>query len=69
MTPEAVAEYIAKKIRCEVVLDGFCGAGGDSIKLANTCSRVIANDIDFRKTNCLNNNAKVYGASNIEKLT
>ena len=27
-------------------LDGFCGAGGDSIKMAFTCKKVISNDID-----------------------
>ena len=68
VTPEAVAEYISNKIRCETVLDGFCGAGGDSIKLANTCSRVIANDINSKKLQCLNNNAKVYCAENIEMM-
>lgn len=49
-------------------MDAFCGAGGDAIKLANTCSRVIANDIDHRKLKCLNNNAKVYCTENIEML-
>ena len=68
VTPEPVAEYISNRIRCQTVLDAFCGAGGDSIKLANTCSRVIANDICSRKIQCLINNAKVYCAQNIETL-
>ena len=46
-------------------MDGFCGAGGDAIKLANTCSRVVANDVCSRKLQCLNTNAKVYCAENI----
>jgi trimethylguanosine synthase len=64
--PEAVAEYIAVKCKCDTVLDGFCGAGGSSIKLANTCSWVIANDICKNKLRFLQNNAKVYSAENIE---
>jgi trimethylguanosine synthase len=68
VTPEAVAEYIASKIKCDTVLDGFCGAGGDSIKLANTCSHVIANDICKIKLRCLKNNAKVYCVENIETI-
>lgn len=64
-TPEAIAEYVASKIKCEMVLDGFCGAGGVSLKLANTCSRVISNDICPIKLKCLQNNAKVYCVDNI----
>ena len=30
----------------DTVLDGFCGAGGDSIKFASVCKKVYANDID-----------------------
>jgi tRNA/tmRNA/rRNA uracil-C5-methylase (TrmA/RlmC/RlmD family) len=51
---------------CENVLDGFCGAGGDSIKLALNCNRVVSNDIDPRKVKLLENNAAVYGVDNIE---
>lgn len=48
MTPEAVANYVASKIggKDKVVLDGFCGAGGDSIQLALNCKEVISNDLD-----------------------
>ena len=47
MTPEAISEHIASKFEgCENVLDGFCGAGGDSIKLGMSCKNVYCNDID-----------------------
>lgn len=49
-------------------MDGFCGAGGCAIKFSNTCSRVIANDICMVKLRCLETNAKVYCAENIEML-
>ena len=66
--PEAVAEHIANKICCEVVLDGFCGAGSCSIKLASTCSRVIANDRNHNRIRCLRNNAEIYCCDRIEMI-
>jgi trimethylguanosine synthase len=53
---------------CESVLDAFCGAGGDSIKLALNCNRVVSNDIDPIKIKLLQNNAAVYGVDNIETM-
>ena len=47
------------------MLDGFCGAGGMAIKLANTCSRVICNDVERVRLNLLERNAKVYCVENI----
>ena len=35
--------------RCDVIVDGFCGVGGNAIQFAFTCERVIAIDIDPRK--------------------
>lgn len=46
VTPQAVAEHVAARLKGDhTVLDGFCGAGGDSIQLSKTCKHVIANDI------------------------
>lgn len=47
------------------MLDGFCGAGGDSIQLALACKSVFANDIDPKKLELLANNSKIYNADNI----
>lgn len=61
VTPEKIAEHIAEKCRCDVIVDGFCGAGGNSIQFAFTCERVIAIDMDPKKIALARNNAKVYG--------
>lgn len=64
VTPQVVAEHIASLFASEdVVLDGFSGAGGDSLQLALRCHRVIANDIDPLKVELLKNNAAVYQVS------
>jgi trimethylguanosine synthase len=67
VTPEAVASYVARRVGGEdrVVLDGFCGAGGDSIQLARCCKAVIANDLDPAKLELLGNNLAIYGVSNV----
>lgn len=50
-------------------MDGFCGAGGDSIKLGSTCKKVYCNDIDESKVTLLLNNAAIYGIDNLEVST
>jgi hypothetical protein len=37
VTPEAVATQIAERCRCDVILDAFCGVGGNAIAFARTC--------------------------------
>jgi hypothetical protein len=39
VTPEAIAMQIAERChgRCDVVLDAFCGIGGNAIAFARTC--------------------------------
>ena len=59
VTPEKIAEHIAERIQCDVIIDGFCGAGGNAIQFAKTCQHVIAIDIDSKKLECARNNAKV----------
>ena len=44
--PEAVAEHLSSRVRCEVLLDGFSGSGSCAIKFANTCIRVLVIDIN-----------------------
>lgn len=66
VTPEAVAYYVSAKVNVKgTIVDAFCGAGGDAIKLATSCGNLIANDIDEVKLKCLLNNAKIYDANNI----
>ena len=61
VTPERIAQHIACRMACDVVVDGFCGAGGNAIQLALTCNHVIAIDIDPVKIELAKNNAAVYG--------
>ena len=60
VTPEKIAEHIADRCRADVLVDGFCGVGGNAIQFAFTCERVIAIDIDPRKIELARHNAKVY---------
>ncbi|XP_005396132.1 PREDICTED: trimethylguanosine synthase [Chinchilla lanigera] len=64
VTPEKIAEHIAGRVsQCEwdVVVDAFCGVGGNTIQFALTGKRVIAIDIDPVKIDLARNNAEVYG--------
>jgi len=70
VTPEKIAIHQAR--RCvtysgaKVIIDGFCGAGGNTIQfaLAHPDVRVIAVDIDPVKIELAKNNAAVYGVLN-----
>jgi len=42
ITPEAIATQIAERCRCDVILDAFCGVGGNTIAFARTCERGTA---------------------------
>ncbi|KAK2724741.1 hypothetical protein QYM36_001285 [Artemia franciscana] len=69
-TFEVIAEHIAERCRCDLVIDAFCGAGGNAIQLARTCERVIAIDIDPVKIEMARKNAAVYGVEDrIEFIT
>lgn len=39
MTPEKVAKHTAKRCKCDVIIDAFCGAGGNAIQFAFTCEK------------------------------
>ena len=61
VTPEKIAEHIAERCRCDLIVDGFCGVGGNAIQFAFSCERVIAIDIDPAKIELARHNARVYG--------
>jgi trimethylguanosine synthase len=61
VTPEKIAEHIAERCRCDVIVDAFCGVGGNTIQFAFTCEQVIAIDIDPVKIECAYHNAVLYG--------
>ncbi|CAH6777333.1 trimethylguanosine synthase [Phodopus roborovskii] len=65
VTPEKIAEHIAGRVsqsfECDIIVDAFCGVGGNTIQFALTGKRVIAIDIDPVKIDLARNNAEVYG--------
>lgn len=61
VTPEKIAQHIAKRCACGVIVDAFCGAGGNTIQFASYCHQVIAIDIDPKKIELAKHNATVYG--------
>ncbi|ORZ00610.1 RNA cap guanine-N2 methyltransferase-domain-containing protein [Syncephalastrum racemosum] len=61
VTPERIAEHIASRCQSDIVIDAFCGCGGNAIQFARFCHRVIAIDIDPVKLHCAARNAEVYG--------
>ena len=63
VTPERIAKHIAHRCRCDLIVDAFCGVGGNSIQFAFTCERVIAIDIDPLKIELARHNASVYGVA------
>lgn len=67
VTPEKIAEHIAGRVsqsfNCDIVVDAFCGVGGNTIQFALTGKRVIAIDIDPVKIDLARNNAEVYGVA------
>lgn len=63
VTPEEIAVHIAERCRCDVIIDAFCGAGGNAIQFAHTCNHVIAIDIDPVALRVARHNAEVYGVA------
>ncbi|XP_078253525.1 trimethylguanosine synthase isoform X1 [Rhinoraja longicauda] len=67
VTPEKIAEHIAKRVtqsfNSDIIVDAFCGVGGNSIQFALAGKRVIAIDIDPVKIDLAYNNAQVYGVA------
>ncbi|KFQ10083.1 Trimethylguanosine synthase, partial [Leptosomus discolor] len=67
VTPEKIAEHIAIRVSqsfsCDIIVDAFCGVGGNAIQFALTSKRVIAIDIDPEKLRLARHNAEVYGVA------
>ncbi|KAJ8103198.1 RNA cap guanine-N2 methyltransferase-domain-containing protein [Lipomyces tetrasporus] len=67
VTPELIAKNIAEHIynncRPSVVLDAFCGAGGNTIQLAMLVDKVIAVEKDPVTIRCAKHNAEIYGVA------
>ncbi|GAA5884038.1 hypothetical protein JCM6882_002111 [Rhodosporidiobolus microsporus] len=63
VTPENIAAQIAERCRCGVIVDAFCGVGGNAIQFAFTCEKVIALDISPTRLACARRNAEIYGVA------
>ena len=69
VTPESIAKYIAEFCKDTVIVDGFCGSGGNVIQFSNYGKKVYAIDIDEKKIAICKNNCKVYNCKdNIEYI-
>lgn len=63
VTPEAIAQHIADHCGSrQVIVDAFCGSGGNAIAFASRCPgcRVLAVDIDPVKLRSARHNAEIY---------
>ncbi|ETE64945.1 Trimethylguanosine synthase, partial [Ophiophagus hannah] len=67
VTPEKIAQHIADRVKLsfdsDIIVDAFCGVGGNAIQFALAEKRVIAVDIDPVKIQLAHNNAMVYGVA------
>ncbi|CAG2120707.1 unnamed protein product [Medioppia subpectinata] len=67
VTPERIAKHIAHRFSLDnhnfIIIDAFCGSGGNTIQFAliSPFVKVIAIDIDMNKILCAKHNAKIYG--------
>jgi len=61
VTPERIAEHIAERCRCDLIIDAFAGAGGNAIQFAFTCERVIAIENSPERLSMARKNAQIYG--------
>jgi SAM-dependent methyltransferase len=65
-TPEAVAGYRARRLRCDTLADINCGIGGQTIFFAKHCRKVFAIDLDPVKIRHARKNCRLYGITNVE---
>ncbi len=65
-TPKIVADYRAKRLKCNVIADLGCGVGFQTFSFAATCQKVLAVEKDYRKIENARKNAEALGFHNIE---
>lgn len=68
VTPESIAAFFANFVRAcipeaQVVLDVFCGGGGNTIQFAKQFSKVYGIDFSLEHLYCTAQNAKVYNVA------
>ena len=65
-TPEIVAQYRAKRLKCKRLADISCGIGGQTIFFAKECKMVYAIEIDPEKIEYAKENCRQYGVDNVK---
>ncbi|XP_041660026.1 trimethylguanosine synthase isoform X2 [Cheilinus undulatus] len=70
VTPERIAEHIALRVEhsfpdSHLIIDAFCGVGGNAIQFALTGKRVLAIDIDPVRLDLARHNATVYNVAHL----
>ena len=65
-TPEIVAQYRARRLKCRKLADISCGIGGQTIFFAKECEMVYAIEIDPKKIEYAKENCRQYGVDNVE---
>ncbi len=64
-TPEIVARYRAKRLKCNRIADISCGIGGQTIFFAMECDHVYAIEIDPEKIAYAKENCNRFGLDNV----
>src|SRR3989338_1057760 len=64
-TPKIVADYRAKRLKCEKIVDLCCGIGFQTFSFAKKSKKVLAIDIDERKITYAMKNAEILWLKNI----
>lgn len=65
-TPEIAAEYIAKRLKTDVIADLGCGIGGQVIFFAKECKKIYAVERNPQKLEYAKKNCELYGVANVE---
>lgn len=65
-TPEDVARYRARRLKCSTIADISCGVGGQTIYFARECDQVYAVEIDPKKIAYAKKNCRLLGIDNVE---
>lgn len=64
-TPKIVADYRAKRLKCDALCEIGAGVGFQTIAFAKACKKVYAIEIDHRKAAYLKKNMEKLGLKNV----
>ena len=67
-TPKIVADYRAKRLKCDTLCEIGSGVGFQTIAFAKSCKKVYAVEIDCRKAAYLKKNMEKLGLKNVEVI-